>query len=78
MIRYLAKMKYKMDANARTLQRGYMLEEPIREEEDEMVKWTCECGEDYVDGVSGDAEERMCYKCLEKEEEDAEAIKKTG
>jgi len=36
-----------------------------------MVKWTCcNCGEDYVDGVSGDAEERMCYKCLDKEEED--------
>jgi len=60
-----------LDANIHTLQKGYMLEEPIREEENEMVEWTCcECGEDYVDGVSGDAEERICCKCLEKEEED--------
>jgi len=61
-----------LDANIHTLQKGYMLEEPIREEENEMVEWTCcNCEFKYVDGVSGDAEERMCYKCLEKEKEDA-------
>jgi len=35
-----------------------------------MVEWTCcECEGKYVDGVSGDADERMCYNCLDKEEE---------
>ncbi len=32
------------------------------------MEWTCiECEFPYRDNVQGDAEERMCYKCLNKE-----------
>jgi len=31
--------------------------------------WTCiECENEYTDGIDGDAEERMCYKCLDEAE----------
>ena len=33
------------------------------------IEWTCtECGESYIRDVSGDADERSCYKCLDIEE----------
>ncbi len=35
------------------------------------MKWTCiKCEFPYEDVIQGDAEERMCYKCLNKEETD--------
>tara|TARA_B100000459_G_scaffold49874_1_gene26494 strand:- start:4266 stop:4373 length:108 start_codon:yes stop_codon:yes gene_type:complete len=34
------------------------------------MKWTCiKCEFPYQDIVEGDAEERMCYKCLEEEKD---------
>jgi len=33
------------------------------------MEFTCiECGESYIQDVSGDADERSCYKCLGTEE----------
>ena len=33
-----------------------------------MITWTCyECGNDYVDKVTGDVDERMCYECLDRD-----------
>ena len=62
-----------MDANTRTLQcynPAYGCDEQYLRE-DEMVEWTCcECGGNYVDDVSGDAEERMCYRCMKEEIEE--------
>ena len=32
-----------------------------------MIEWTClECENKYTNGIDGDAEERMCFKCLNK------------
>ena len=35
-----------------------------------MTFTCCECEHHYEDGVSGDTDERMCYECLDNEEED--------
>ena len=33
--------------------------------------WTCcECEHKYTPDISGDAEERMCYNCLDEEGEE--------
>ena len=39
--------------------------------EKEMIKFTCcECEHHYENGITGDTDERTCYKCLEKGEKD--------
>lgn len=40
------------------------------------VHWSCiECGNHFTD-FGGEVEERMCYDCLDKEEDSAENYKK--
>ena len=35
-----------------------------------MIFTCCECEHHYEDGVTGDTDERMCYKCLNEGETD--------
>ena len=35
-----------------------------------MTFTCCECEHHYEGGVTGDTDERMCYECLDNEEED--------
>ena len=66
-----------MDINTRTLQ-NYDPASGCDEQylkEDEMVEFTCcECEMKYIDGETGDADERMCYECMKREAEDYENI----
>ena len=35
--------------------------------------WTCiECEHEFINGISGDVDERMCHKCLNGEEQEDE------
>ena len=39
-----------------------------------MIFTCCECEHHYEDGVTGDADERMCYACLENGGEISEDV----
>ena len=71
-----------MDVNARTLQNydpASGCDEQYLEEDNEMVEWTCcECEMKFIDGETGDADERMCYECMERLEQEAEDYENIG
>ena len=42
----------------------------LKESENNMMQWECiECEKTYIDQIDGCVGERMCYDCLDKDDE---------